>query len=579
MRSFRMLFRQGPPLLAVLAALTSPARVLAAWAPLGGPGVTVCDAPASPGGPASAPDGQGGVFIAWNDGRAGFPAPRVFVQHVDAAGTPRWIEDGLLVNSSHSPEQPRLASDGAGGVIVVWRDFRADTAGNLYAQRLNGSGVKLWDPAGVALALGPLHENHVSLAPDGSGGAFVSWSDDRTGPADIRVQRLTSAGSLDWGADGVAMASPTVFSTPLQSVVRADGMGGALVGYTTTVAGDLHAFVQRFSSDGLPLWTSGGVQASSSSLWVICADMAADGTGGALVALADYRTQNTWNQAYAQRIHANGSVAWASDGVPMSGAALPIQEQAVVADGTGGGLFAWRSYLNDGSGVSHLIVQRLDASGTAAWAPATRLVAAPDDGGNGWLRFQMVSDGNGGAVLGWNAYGVAPGFDVSAQRIAGDGTMLWTPGPRALASLPNIVHQLALVPDGTGGVVASWLDTHGFSSSPTIAAERVLGTGTLDVPPPVSTLRGVHCSPTPARTGDAITVRFVLPEPGPVHVRVLDITGRLVRTLPPPAPSAGEHTLVWDARDAKGQRVRPGLYLVQVEARGLESTGRVLVVE
>jgi hypothetical protein len=406
----------------------------------------------------------------------------------------------------------------------------------------------------------------------------VAWSDDRTGLSDIRVQRVNASGVLDWGVDGVAMGVVSLSNNPLAALLSSDGAGGALVGFSVLVSPSQNVFIQRLSPAGALLWPSAGIQVSSSTLGVAGAGLAPDGTGGALVALWDNRSQNSWQQAYAQRITADGSVAWIADGVPLSGGAHPVYEQSAVADGTGGGFFSWRSYDNDGTGGNHLNVQRISAPGAPQWSGAVQLVATPVDG-NGWIHPQMVSDGAGGVVLGWNAQRTPGGYDVSAQRLAADGTRYWSPEPRVLASLPHIVWQLGLVPDGTGGVVASWVDTENFAGPFTVAAERVFGTGTLDVPLAVPALHGVRCSPSPARAGDAITLRFVLAQQGHASVRVLDVSGRLVRTLALPSASPGEQAISWDTLDQSGRRVRPGLYLVRVDGPGTQTNGRAVVVE
>jgi hypothetical protein len=191
----------------------------------------------------------------------------------------------------------------------------------------------------------------------------------------------------------------------------------------------------------------------------------------------------------------------------------------------------------------------------------------------------MVADGAGGIVVGWNSLGTSGGFDVSAQRLAADGTRVWSPGPRKLASLAHIVWQLGLVPDGTGGVVTSWVDLQNFTAPFTISAERVFGTGTLDAPLAATALHGVRCSPLPAHAGDAITLRFVLAQQGHASVRVMDVSGRLVRTLTVAAASPGEQAVPWDALDDSGRRVRPGLYLVRVDGPGTQTSGRAVVAE
>ena len=84
-------------------------------------------------------DGAGGMFIAWSDTR--FIVADVYVQHVGASGTVLWRADGVVVGgSANRQDQPVVASDGAGGAYVAWRDCRTDLEGDIYAQHVDASG-------------------------------------------------------------------------------------------------------------------------------------------------------------------------------------------------------------------------------------------------------------------------------------------------------------------------------------------------------------------------------------------------------------------------------------------------------
>lgn len=64
------------------------------------------------------------------------------------------------------------------------------------------------------------------------------------------------------------------------------------------------------------------------------------------------------------------------------------------------------------------------------------------------------------------------------------------------------------------------------------------------------------------------TIRFDLPEAGPVRLSVFDVAGRLVRTLVDDTMAQGGHEAVWDGRDASGREVGSGSYLARLEFGG-----------
>jgi hypothetical protein len=78
-------------------------------------------------------------------------------------------------------------------------------------------------------------------------------------------------------------------------------------------------------------------------------------------------------------------------------------------------------------------------------------------------------------------------------------------------------------------------------------------------------------SPNPVRTQATISLSFpsTLPPP-PFTLSLYDLTGRLIRRLPP-------HMLQWDGRDASGRPVRNGVYVLRCES-GSFRLMRTLVV-
>ncbi len=69
------------------------------------------------------------------------------------------------------------------------------------------------------------------------------------------------------------------------------------------------------------------------------------------------------------------------------------------------------------------------------------------------------------------------------------------------------------------------------------------------------------------------SLRYTLTEPGDVVVTVVDALGRTVATLARGAQSAGEQSVVWDAR-----AVAPGVYAARIETARGTSTARVVVM-
>jgi len=102
----------------------------------------------------------------------------------------------------------------------------------------------------------------------------------------------------------------------------------------------------------------------------------------------------------------------------------------------------------------------------------------------------------------------------------------------------------------------------------------ITGAGDPRAPSTVFALR--PAVPNPSRGGSRIA--FDLPRDTPISLEVLDVRGRLVRTLARGSRPAGAHEISWDGADNAGRRAAAGVYLVHLRAGVLESTRRMVVV-
>lgn len=116
-------------------------------------------------------------------------------------GLPQWQHDGTpIVTADGIQLAPQIVSDGAGGGIVVWQDFRpyyVDTVPrSLYAQRVLADGQIAWQTDGIPIA--SLDNTDPQVASDGQGGAVVAWYDARDNAGRILAQRISADGEFLW---------------------------------------------------------------------------------------------------------------------------------------------------------------------------------------------------------------------------------------------------------------------------------------------------------------------------------------------------------------------------------------------
>jgi hypothetical protein len=98
------------------------------------------------------------------------------------------------------------------------------------------------------------------------------------------------------------------------------------------------------------------------------------------------------------------------------------------------------------------------------------------------------------------------------------------------------------------------------------AAEEIL--------PGATALLSAHPNPFNPHT----RVRFALASAGPVRVTVHDVTGRLVARLAEGFFAAGEHELIWRGNDLQGRAVSSGVYLLRLDASGLQASQKLVLL-
>jgi hypothetical protein len=82
--------------------------------------------------------------------------------------------------------------------------------------------------------------------------------------------------------------------------------------------------------------------------------------------------------------------------------------------------------------------------------------------------------------------------------------------------------------------------------------------------------------PSPVRSEARLSFR--LSQPQDVRLEVFDPGGRLLRTLLGGSRAAGDHAIAWDASDAAGRRLSPGVYWIRIVAGNRQESRKVLVL-
>ncbi len=328
-------------------------------------GIPICNTPDGQVTPIIMSDGSGGAIIAWKDSREGGANHNVYAQKINSSGAAQWSANGLRVCNPPGEEQyMTLVSDGAGGAIMTWQDARVDNHNpDIYVQKINASGEAQWTDNGILIC-----DANSSVLPtstsDGAGGAIITWMDFRNGSANhIYAQRIDGNGLVLWPANGVPICTAQYGGSHPNIV--SDDAGGAIITWEDLREGSSNydIYAQRIDASGLVQWTENGVAICQASENQVAPTIISDGSGGAIITWGDKRAGGTFGDIYAQKISASGIVQWAADGVAISTAVKDQNTPSLVSDGSGGAIITWGDKRNDFSSAYDIYTQQVNANG------------------------------------------------------------------------------------------------------------------------------------------------------------------------------------------------------------------------
>ncbi len=412
-----------------------------------------------------------------------------------------------LTNVAGDQYNPVGCTDGAGGAIFAWVDYRGADA-NVYAQRVSSAGVPLWTANGVAVCTAPGDQGHLlsvpqlSVVSDGAGGAFIAWEDRRnsgTTGIDVYIQRVSAAGTPLWTANGVAVTVAT--GNQYTPALAPAPSGGCFVAwYNSSGSGSIVA--QRFAADGTPLGTAGGVTLLTGNISTSLLDLggiAPDAAGGFFIVYSDFAS---FSYPEIWLAHANTSLGttWSTLLRSESASGGSISFDDVAADGQGGVLVAYDHYSGSLFTPNSLELSRYDVNGSQVFRvqQVATVVSAVYQQEHGWI----VPDGYGGAFLAWQdtRNTSTSGIDIYGQYVAANGVLLWGSAGKAISADPADQTYPRGCTDGANGAIFVWEDRRNGNSD--VYSVRVTRPGVWGGNPlPIGFLAADQYQPWPVDDG------------------------------------------------------------------------------
>ena len=518
-------------------------------------------------------DGHSGAIITWWDYDLSIGDNNIYAQRIDSAGIIQWASDGVVICTNPLHQQnPEITSDGNGGAIIAWQDNRSGRA-DIYAQRIDGSGVVQWSVDGIPVCSDTLDQIFPQLISDGNGGAIVTWQDLRGGTNYIPyAQKINASGISQWTAGGVLL-SPNTAETPQ---IISDGNGGAIIAWHQYTGiypnGNFEIIVQQINTNGILGWGSNGVIVSALTSNQLRPQLISDGSNGAIIVWEDYRNATTYSNLYAQKINLDGVAQWTLDGIAVAPNTLHQIRQKLLSDGSGGVFITWQ-YSNN----YKVYAQRISSGGVSQWASDGVSICNTSD-----PRYpDIATDGGTGAIITWYDFRGSGNGDIFAQRINSEGSVQWITNGVGVCRNPSGQASPRLVADARGGTVITWEDVRNIAvSSSDIYAQRVNSDGTLGGVTDVN--ENVSLQPSefsleqnyPNPFNPSTTIKFSIPNEEFVSLKVFNSLGEEVAELLNETKPTGNYSVSFNA-----SQLSSGVYFYKISAGNFIETKKMILMK
>jgi len=527
-------------------------------------------------------DGAGGAIITWEDFRNGGNYD-VYTQRINFAGFVVWSSNGVpIATVTNDQSMPVIIEDGAGGAIIAWNDVRNGNFLDIYVQKINSNGVVQWTINGISVCSAFNNQHNPTIISDGSGGAIITWQDRRDGGLDLDIyaQHINSSGIVSWTTDGVAIC--TSVSEQENPTIASDGQGGAIITWQdnrngTYLSKDYDIYVQRINASGSVLWTTNGISICNLTGNQVFPNILNSRTEEVIITWFDARNLNELD-IYAQRINLNGDSLWTVNGVAICNATNWQQFPVLVSDGEGGAIITWQDYRN---GNYDVYTQKIDVFGSIKWDSDGVSISTMN---NAQISPSITSDGAGGAIIAWEDSRNEVDSDIYAQLINSGGIVQWMDNGLPISTVTSRQSLPSITSDGAGGAIITWFDPRN-GLTPDIYAQQVSHNGQLGVVTSIEeditslpeSFRLEQNYPNPFNPETKISWRS--PVGSHQAIKVFDVLGNEIATLVDEYKPAGRYEVEFNVAHESLRVITSGVYFCRLKTENFSKTIKMLYLK
>ncbi len=529
---------------------------------------------------------DGGCYISWFDSRSGGYA--VYLQKLNAAGSPQFAADGLLISSntqSTSLVDYDMIADDSNNCIIAFTDTRAGGQINPYIYKISPTGTFLWGANGISLnSQTTVFQANPKLAKCTGNNIFVTWIYSST-PRIVKFQRIGPGGVKQLGPDGSSITGTLPEALDFPSVVPSDNGSVIMtfVGYTGSFISpaNYRIYTMKFSSFGTSVWNPGfdTLYALGRGSGFNPPQTNSDGNNGAVVCWQDDRN-STGSNVYVQRINSAGTKLFPINGSGGNTATGMVRNtmQAAVSTTTNETYMFWKE-ANSGQTQFSLIGQRFSPTGERLWTDAGLTVIPMAQGSFSTLDCQAADTS---AYLYINdAIFASTNNIIKAAKFNRNGSIAWNGGALmtiggATGGKSRIVGRL----NANKMSIVAWSDSR--SGTPDMYAQNINNNGTLG---PATNIQQVSLEvpagfelkqnyPNPFNPSTNIV--YSLKANSIVTLKVFNMLGKEVSVMNFGNQNAGSYSYTLDAGKLN---LSSGIYYYSIQAGDFKDVKKMMLVK
>ena len=386
-------------------------------------------------------DENSGAFIIWLDDRNNNGGSDIYGTHIlsDGSIAAGWVTNGnTIIAEGANQNQHTFWEDGSGGGILAWHDKRNANDENIYIQRIASDGSLLWNTTGVLLCNDPGIQETPKMAPDGTGSFIFSWRDKRDDLfGDIYAQRVDINGNLLWASEIEVYTGDGVQENP--RITEASDTGAIVVwedGRNEIAQQKKDIYTQKISTGGTLLWGADGIPVAVAIYDQLNPRLIGDNSGGAWIIWEDGRIEDhPWGDIYVQHLNSSGTALLAVNGNEVCNAE-GYQFSPIVKVTDNHVFCAWGDNRDGSTG---LYIQLLDFSGNIQLEPNGEIIFYGLCGDA--LNYQFLPNGDNQVIIWEDTRNATIAIQIYYQVLNGDGTFVLEDDGQPITTMTGFNHD------------------------------------------------------------------------------------------------------------------------------------------